>query len=536
MIDKFKGFFLVLLVVLLSAVFALQFGGGQAEGCAAGGSTYLARVYDQTLSKGDFEAAYAVANFGRLPEETQRSMRLPELVLDGLIDRTLLAREARKVGFDVSQDEVMTRFVNEGIILLSLGVGAPPMLPQGEIPVSFTDKEGAFNKDLAERYIQNGLRRSVGEFADAQVDEYLAAQMRELIASSVNVSEAEVWDDYVRENDNAKIKYIRFSPAYYVKEKPATSEAALTAWISGNEERLAAEYEANKHRYTNLEKQVRARQILIKAGSNATAEQKAEAKKRAGALQKRAVKGEGFAGLARKFSEDPITAQNGGDVGFLRKGTMPESLDEAAFSMEVDEISEVVETPYGFHVVKVLAIREGDVPADEAKRELAEGLYQADWLEARAREAAASALASWTQSTDDDAVAQMLAATASQKGRESALTPTVEETAEFGLSDAPVPGLSTAVLLDAVSALPEGNEFPAAPVKIGSEWLIFRLIDRQRPDEAAFTDAVRGSTREVLQTLKKKETVDLYIQQLRAKATADKALRVHALPAQDGRS
>ena len=536
MIDKFKGFFLVLLVVLLSAVFALQFGGGQAEGCAAGGSTYLARVYDQTLSKGDFEAAYAVANFGRLPEETQRSMRLPELVLDGLIDRTLLAREARKVGFDVSQDEVMTRFVNEGIILLSLGVGAPPMLPQGEIPVSFTDKEGAFNKDLAERYIQNGLRRSVGEFADAQVDEYLAAQMRELIASSVNVSEAEVWDDYVRENDNAKIKYIRFSPAYYVKEKPTTSEAALTAWISGNEERLAAEYEANKHRYTNLEKQVRARQILIKAGSNATAEQKAEAKKRAGALQKRAVKGEGFAGLARKFSEDPITAQNGGDVGFLRKGTMPESLDEAAFSMEVDEISDVVETPYGFHVVKVLAIREGDVPADEAKRELAEGLYQADWLEARAREAAASALASWTQSTDDDAVAQMLAATASQKGRESALTPTVEETAEFGLSDAPVPGLSTAVLLDAVSALPEGNEFPAAPVKIGSEWLIFRLIDRQRPDEAAFTDAVRGSTREVLQTLKKKETVDLYIQQLRAKATADKALRVHALPAQDGRS
>ena len=102
MVDKFKGFFLVLLVVLLSAVFALQFGGGQAEGCAAGGSTYLARVYDQTLSRGDFEAAYSVANFGRLPEETQRSMGLPQLVLDGLIDRTLLAREARKVGFDVS--------------------------------------------------------------------------------------------------------------------------------------------------------------------------------------------------------------------------------------------------------------------------------------------------------------------------------------------------------------------------------------------------------------------------------------------------
>ena len=536
MIDKFKGFFLVLLVVLLSAVFALQFGGGQAEGCAAGGSTYLARVYDQTLSKGDFEAAYAVANFGRLPEETQRSMRLPELVLDGLIDRTLLAREARMVGFDVGQEEVMARFVNDGIILLSLGVGAPPTLPQGEIPVSFTDKEGAFNKDLAERYIQNGLRRSVGEFADAQVDEHLAARMRELVASSVNVSEAEVWDDYARENDNAKISYVRFSPAYYAKQKPTTSEAALATWIGENEDRLSAEYETNKHRYTNLEKEVRARHILVKAGSYATDEQKAEANKEADVLRKRAAKGEDFAALATKHSGDQITAKDGGDIGFLKKGAMPESFDEALFSLEVDEISEVVETPYGFHVIKVLAIREGDVPVDEAKRELAEELYRADWLEARARKAAATALASWRQSKDDAAIGRMLSAAAEQAGGESALTPSLEETEEFGRSDTPVPGLSTATLLDAVFALPEGEAFPSTPVKLGREWLIFRLIDRQRPDEAAFTDAIRESTREVLQTLKEKETVDLYIQQLRAKATADKALRVHALPTQDDRS
>ena len=125
---------------------------------------------------------------------------------------------------------------------------------------------------------------------------------------------------------------------------------------------------------------------------------------------------------------------------------------------------------------------------------------------------------------------------AAQKRGDSALTPTLEETAEFGHSDTPVPGLSTAALLEAVFALPEGEAFPTAPVKIGREWVIFRLIDRQRPEEAAFTDAVRESTREVLRTLKKKETVDLYIQQLRAKATADKALRVHALPTPDGRS
>ncbi len=533
MVDKLKGFFLVLLVVLLSAVFALQFGGGQAEGCAAGGGSYLARVYGQTLSKGDFEASYAIANFGRLPEETQRSMRLPELVLDGLIDRTLLAREARKVGFDVTADEVMARFVNDGVILLSLGVGAPPMLPQGEIPVTFSDKEGAFNKELAERYIQNGLRRSVGEFAEAQVDEHLAAKMRVLVASSINVSDAEIWDDYVRENDTAKIKYARFAPAYYAQEKPSTSEAALNAWIAENVERLTAEYEANKHRYTNLEKQVRARHILVKAGSYATDEQKAEAKKKAEAYRKRVLGGEDFAALARKESGDQITAKNGGDIGFLKKGVMPESFDEALFVLEVDEVSEVVETQYGYHIIKVIAVREGDVPIDEAKRELAETLYRSDWLDARARSAAGDALRTW-KGSGDEAIEQKLSNAASAK--KSALAPALEETMDFGRADTPVPGLSTAALVDAVFALPEGETFSAAPVKIGREWLIFRLVDRTRPDEAAFSDSVKDTTREVLETLKQKEAVDLYIQYLRTKATEDKALRVNALPTQDGRS
>ena len=533
MVDKLKGFFLVLLVVLLSAVFALQFGGGQAEGCAAGGGSYLARVYDQTLSKGDFEASYAIANFGRLPEETQRSMRLPELVLDGLVDRTLLAREARKVGFDVTTDEVMARFVNDGVILLSLGVGAPPMLPQGEIPVSFSDREGAFNKELAQRYIQNGLRRSIGEFAEAQVDEHLAARMRELVASSISVSDAEIWDDYVRENDTAKIKYVRFSPAYYAQDKPPTSDAALDAWIADNDERLTTEYEANKHRYSNLEKQVRARHILVKAGSYASDDQKAEAKTKAQALQKRAAAGEDFAALARKESGDQITAQNGGDIGFLKKGVMPESFDEALFALEIDQVSEVVETQYGFHIIKLVAIREGDVPVDEAKRELAEALYRADWLEARARSEAADALRTWKASGDEILEGKLSTATS---GTESALTPTLEETADFGRADSPVPGLSTAALVDAVFALPEGETFSPAPVKIGREWLIFRLVDRTRPDEAAFTDSVKDTTREVLETLKQKEAVDLYIQHLRKKATEDKALRVNPLPTQDGRS
>jgi parvulin-like peptidyl-prolyl isomerase len=302
--------------------------------------------------------------------------------------------------------------------------------------------------------------------------------------------------------------------------------------MATNEDRLATELEANKHRYTNLEKQVRALHILIKAGTYATPEQKAEAKKQAEALRERARGGEDFSELARKHSEDQITAKNGGDIGFLRKGTMPESFDEALFSTEVGRISDVIETPYGFHVIKPLAIREGDVPVDEAKRELAEELYRLDWLDARAREAAASTLATWRESKDDDALQQKLAV-ATKAASESALTPTLAETAEFGRSDTPVPGLSTSALLNAVFDLPEGESFPAAPVKLGREWVVFRLVERHRPDEAAFDEAARESAREILETLKRKETVDLYVQQLRAKAVAEKALRVNPLPTKD---
>jgi len=174
------------------------------------------------------------------------------------------------------------------------------------------------------------------------------------------------------------------------------------------------------------------------------------------------------------------------------------------------------------------------VDREAAKRELAEGLYQSDWLEARAESAAAGALATWKNGGDDQLTAKLEAA--AEKVGESALTPKLEETPEFGRADTPVPGLSTAVLIDAVFSLEGGAEFPERPVKVGREWVVFKLVNRTRPDEAAFNETMQSTTRDVLETLKKKETVDLYIQRLRAQAQADNALRVNALPTQNGQS
>ena len=531
MVQKLKGFFLVLLVVLLSLVFALQFGGGQAEGCTAGGSTYLARVYDKTISRGDFQAAYAIGNFDRLPAENQESLGISQLVLDGLVDRTLLAREARDLGFDVSPDDVMDRFVNDGVVMLTLGTNAPLYLPQGELPISFTDKEGVFNSELAKRYIQNGLRRSVSEFAESQAEEFLAEKMRTLIASNISVSDAEVWDEYVRANDTARVKYARFSPSHYEPGVPSISNQELTKWMSDHDAELEKEYETEKHRYTNLEKEVRARHILIKAAPGASEEEKTAARKKAEALRERAIAGTDFAALAAENSDDTASAAKGGDLGYNAKGRMVQAFDDAQFALEPGEISEVVETPFGFHVIKVEAVREGDVPKEDAKRELAARLYRQDWMDSAARKAATRLLSEWKASGGDEAVEKKLKATA--KGP---LAPTLQETDVFGRTDNPIPGLPANALIESVFALDEGVEMPASPVKVGREWVVFRVTDRVRPDEEGFTETEKNNRRMGLRALKEYETHRLYIQRLREKALSENALRVNQLPAADGTS
>ncbi|MGH7482549.1 MAG: peptidylprolyl isomerase [Longimicrobiales bacterium] len=98
---------------------------------------------------------------------------------------------------------------------------------------------------------------------------------------------------------------------------------------------------------------VRARHILIRVSPQAPASERDSARALIESLQARAAAGEDFAALAREFSEDPGSAERGGDLGFFRRGDMVGPFEEAAFALDVGEVSEVVETPFGYHVIKV---------------------------------------------------------------------------------------------------------------------------------------------------------------------------------------
>jgi hypothetical protein len=193
---------LLVIVLTLSAVFLLQFGGPQAQGCASRSKArYAADVYGDTITLGEMKTAYMLANGTRYSTQAAKQMRLKELVLDGLIERELLAREAEKLGFRVSQEDVMKKLAEEGVMYVSAPVGAPMSVPDGPMPIPVKDEEGNFSAEDARRFINNRLGRTIEDFAIAQIKETLARRMREVVASSAAVSPAEVWEAFVRERE-----------------------------------------------------------------------------------------------------------------------------------------------------------------------------------------------------------------------------------------------------------------------------------------------------------------------------------------------
>ena len=118
------------------------------------------------------------------------------------------------------------------------------------------------------------------------------------------------------------------------------------------EEEVKSYYDANPQLFQQPE-QVQASHILVKVDATATQAQKDEARKKIESVQKKAQKGEDFATLAKTYSEGPSGPQ-GGDLGYFRRGQMVKPFEEAAFNLKPSETSDIVETQFGYHLIKSL--------------------------------------------------------------------------------------------------------------------------------------------------------------------------------------
>lgn len=120
-------------------------------------------------------------------------------------------------------------------------------------------------------------------------------------------------------------------------------------------------YEKNKKVFERPE-QVRARHILVIVKQGAGDDDKKAAKRKVQEILDRIKKGEDFAKLAEKFSDDPGSKQKGGDLGFFTKNSMIPAFDQVAFALEPGGVSGIVETSYGYHIIKVEEKKKAEIP------------------------------------------------------------------------------------------------------------------------------------------------------------------------------
>ncbi len=537
--SRFQSVVLFGLVILLSAVFILQFGGPQSQGCTSmfERSGYAARVRGSTISNGDFRAAYAVPGFNQYRPEQARAMRLRELMLDGLIERELLADAAIDMGFRVSRDDVMDDLLRTGIIYVNTAVDAPEGFPGPDFDVStgFQDRNGNFSARRMRNFIANALRRSTDEFVGWQVRERLAILARQSAEQGVVVSADEVHDAYVRDTDRAQLDYVQFRPAFY-RDRIAPTDAEVTAWQAEHASEVNEEYARQRHRYTGLELEVRARHVLIKAAENAPEADRAAARARAEAILARVRGGEDFATVARAESEDEGSARRGGDLGWNPRGRMVAPFDEAQFATEPGQITDhVVESRFGFHVIKVEGRREGDVPEDEAKHEIATDLFTRARASELARQAADAALAFLREGHSMEELHRRLVFDGSPppEGDDTPeptldpLAPDVRETRRFGRMDAPISGaFDSGPLGHAAFELSMASPLPEEPMRLGEDFFVFRLKDRVEATDEGFTAEIRERIASALLARKRAEAVRTYVHELRAQAERDGDIRI----------
>jgi len=140
--------------------------------------------------------------------------------------------------------------------------------------------------------------------------------------------------------------------------------------VEVNDAEAKAFYDENKEDF-NKPEQVKASHILVKVDASATPEQKAAAKTKIEGLLKQAKAGGDFAALAKENSDDPGSKIRGGDLGFFDRGTMVKEFADAAFATKVGGISGVVETQYGYHIIKVTDRQQGGlIPFEKAKADI----------------------------------------------------------------------------------------------------------------------------------------------------------------------
>jgi peptidyl-prolyl cis-trans isomerase D len=471
-------------------------------------STDVASIGSESISAREFQTAYRTSvdrMRGQITPEMMRAFHFERQILDNLITQHVMIDEARRLGLDVTPAEVEQKILEN------------PVFRENGVFIGRARYEAILS--------QNNF--SVEDFESAMTNEILRDKLRSFVTASVNVTDKDVEEEYKRRNEKAKIDYFVIDAAklenkvtvsekderdYYEKNKakytiPEKRKARyvffeslkLRAESKATDDELRQYYEQHKDEYT-LPERVKAQHILFKTQGK-TPEEIEKIKEKARGVLERAKKGEDFSGLAKQYSEDS-TAAAGGDLGDFGRGQMVPEFEKAAFSMGVGAISDLVQTQFGIHIIKVNSKQERRERPFEEMKEAVRPIVETRKAEQRGSDLAQQAAVDLVSNKDLDAVAKKYSAQVKE-------TPLIEP-------GQAIPDLGNAAELDRRMFTMNKGEIGTA-IQVDRGYVVPQVVDIVGAHPASFEEArdkvavdVEAEKTKELATAKAKQAEEMF--------------------------
>jgi len=329
----------------------------------AGNNDVVASVEGREITVGRFRQAYQRqmqayrAQFGgNVDEKMLKQLGIDQRIVQQMIEEETALAEAARLGISATDEEVRTRIAT-----------MPGLLENGQFigEQRYRQMLEMQNPPLTPGDFEEQIRRGV-----------TLQKLQAALTHWITVDDKEVEAEFKRRNEKVKLAVVSF-PADKFRAGLEATDAELTAYYEAHKNELKIpekrkvkyalvdmqairdriqispqdiqrSYEDNQQQYSTPE-QVRASHILLKTEGK----DDAAVKKQAEELLAKAKAGADFAQLATKYSEDDSSKVKGGDLDFFPKGQMVPEFDKTAFSMKPGEISDLVKTQYGYHIIKL---------------------------------------------------------------------------------------------------------------------------------------------------------------------------------------
>lgn len=293
----------------------------------------------------------------KISDEVLAGLQLEKTALNDMIMEQLQQMAAKQAGLTVSSEEIKDNLADN------------PNFQVGQ----------HFDKDLYLAILRNN-RMSPSDYESRLRQEILIGKLTGLIRDSTQVTEYEIRNEFIKKNEKVKIDYITLTAALYEYNVEVTDKALseyfdeskslfkrpetrkieyihadpqkLRESIDIPEDEMKSYFESRKEDFSEKEK-IRVRHILFSIPPSASEEKKGEIKEKAKQVLNEIKNGADFAEMAKKYSDDAGSANDGGDSGFFERGVMVPEFEREAFALEPGSLSGIVQTNFGFHIIKM---------------------------------------------------------------------------------------------------------------------------------------------------------------------------------------